>query len=479
MKKLIKLYTGILLLLGCSCNSWLDVDLVNQVEEERLFSTEQGFKEALAGVYSKMSKSAMYGQNLTFGIMDVFAQQYDYSSMGNSYKVFRDYNYEDETVKSAFVAFWSNQYKAIASVNNILRWADQNGGVMRESTRKQVIGEAYALRAFLHFDIYRMFAPDVKTNEQAAVVPYNRTFGVELPSVYTGKQFLALVHEDLQSALGYLEEDPIHALVPYQLWDNVDADKKNKDAADQYVARMNYFAVKALMARVYLAEGEYKLAREAAQEVIGCGKFHLVDIDKSVAVNDDVLDVLFSDEHIFSLRNKSIVDYTKSLNIVAEDLTGRVILSVPSTNSYLYGSNNDVRFWKWFDTSNKLTKYHSGNTKRFTAKVPMIRLAEMYLIAAEGWLNEDAAKAREILQELRDSRLREDEGEMGEVTMETLVSEMRREYFGEGQLFFAYKRLNHVIIRDTGEGNVPASESVFIFPLPDGEVDNGNRQTYN
>lgn len=242
---------------------------------------------------------------------------------------------------------------------------------------------------------------------------------------------------------------------------------------------MNYFAVKALMARVYLAEGEYKLAREAAQEVIGCGKFHLVDIDKSVAVNDDVLDVLFSDEHIFSLRNKSIVDYTKSLNIVAEDLTGRVILSVPSTNSYLYGSNNDVRFWKWFDTSNKLTKYHSGNTKRFTAKVPMIRLAEMYLIAAEGWLNEDAAKAREILQELRDSRLREDEGEMGEVTMETLVSEMRREYFGEGQLFFAYKRLNHVIIRDTGEGNVPASESVFIFPLPDGEVDNGNRQTYN
>lgn len=228
MKKLIKLYTGILLLLGCSCNSWLDVDLVNQVEEERLFSTEQGFKEALAGVYSKMSKSAMYGQNLTFGIMDVFAQQYDYSSMGNSYKVFRDYNYEDETVKSAFVAFWSNQYKAIASVNNILRWADQNGGVMRESTRKQVIGEAYALRAFLHFDIYRMFAPDVKTNGQAAVVPYNRTFGVELPSVYTGKQFLALVHEDLQSALGYLEEDPIHALVPYQLWDNVDADKKTR-----------------------------------------------------------------------------------------------------------------------------------------------------------------------------------------------------------------------------------------------------------
>ena len=35
----------------CSCNSWLDIKLINQSEESELFSTERGFTEALAGVY--------------------------------------------------------------------------------------------------------------------------------------------------------------------------------------------------------------------------------------------------------------------------------------------------------------------------------------------------------------------------------------------------------------------------------------------
>ena len=35
-----------------SCNSWLDVDLVNEIEEQELFSTPDGFQEALAGVYA-------------------------------------------------------------------------------------------------------------------------------------------------------------------------------------------------------------------------------------------------------------------------------------------------------------------------------------------------------------------------------------------------------------------------------------------
>lgn len=39
----------------CSCNSWLDIKLINQSEESELFSTERGFSEALAGVYYDMS----------------------------------------------------------------------------------------------------------------------------------------------------------------------------------------------------------------------------------------------------------------------------------------------------------------------------------------------------------------------------------------------------------------------------------------
>ena len=45
----------LLTLMLCSCNSWLDVDLINQSEESDLFSTERGFSEALAGGKSTQS----------------------------------------------------------------------------------------------------------------------------------------------------------------------------------------------------------------------------------------------------------------------------------------------------------------------------------------------------------------------------------------------------------------------------------------
>lgn len=53
----------LLTLMLCSCNSWLDIDLINQSEESDLFSTERGFSEALAGVYCDIAASNMYGRH--------------------------------------------------------------------------------------------------------------------------------------------------------------------------------------------------------------------------------------------------------------------------------------------------------------------------------------------------------------------------------------------------------------------------------
>ena len=48
MKKLI--YVLLALLSLSSCNNWLDVELDNKVDDNKLFSSAEGFKEALAGV---------------------------------------------------------------------------------------------------------------------------------------------------------------------------------------------------------------------------------------------------------------------------------------------------------------------------------------------------------------------------------------------------------------------------------------------
>lgn len=49
------------------------------------------------------------------------------------------------------------------------------------------------------------------------------------------------------------KDDPICSVVPYELGNGVD---ENKDQADQYVARMNYYAAKALLAGFIWIWGE-------------------------------------------------------------------------------------------------------------------------------------------------------------------------------------------------------------------------------
>ena len=102
----------------------------------------------------------MYGQNLSFGMIEVMSRVYDYTAVPNGMKIFRDYDYEDSDMESFIYLVWRGLYANIAAINNILEWSDRNASVLSEARRNQVKGEALALRAMHHYDVYRLFAPD-------------------------------------------------------------------------------------------------------------------------------------------------------------------------------------------------------------------------------------------------------------------------------------------------------------------------------
>ena len=81
----------VLLFIFSSCTNWLDVQLDNKVDDSKLFSSAEGFKEALAGVYSNMSKRNLYGRTLTMEYVDVLAKYYNASN--NTYQYLNEYNY--------------------------------------------------------------------------------------------------------------------------------------------------------------------------------------------------------------------------------------------------------------------------------------------------------------------------------------------------------------------------------------------------
>ena len=59
---------------------------------EDLFSTQEGFEDAVMGVYSLMTLPDVYGANLSFGYADVLAAYYTVGTKSAFYEASK-YNY--------------------------------------------------------------------------------------------------------------------------------------------------------------------------------------------------------------------------------------------------------------------------------------------------------------------------------------------------------------------------------------------------
>ena len=133
MKKYTLIILSSLLLAFTSCNNWLDVELDNKIEDTKLFTSASGFKEALAGVYSELSKSPLYGQRLSMEYMDILAGFYSYNAIRSTYEDWKDYDYESSASASVISGIWNSMYSNIAQVNCILYWADENASMLNKS----------------------------------------------------------------------------------------------------------------------------------------------------------------------------------------------------------------------------------------------------------------------------------------------------------------------------------------------------------
>ena len=124
MKKLSFILSIVGLQLCTSCNNWLDVTPQGQIEAENLYQTTRGCNSALGGIYYTFSGSNLYGQTLSYGLLDVFAQYWDFASTpDHMYYQAAQYDYENQTVVSAFRNVWSNLYYAITQCNAFIEYS--------------------------------------------------------------------------------------------------------------------------------------------------------------------------------------------------------------------------------------------------------------------------------------------------------------------------------------------------------------------
>jgi hypothetical protein len=474
-KYLIFLLLATCLVTGTGCKKWLDVQPNSEIRERELFTSEAGFKDALIGIYQLLATKPAYGENLTMGFVDAMAQRYTTTNTSHIFYSTARYDYTDTKAKGYISDIWSTLYKAIANVNNVLIQIDDKKNSFQGNNYNLVKGEALALRALLHFDLLRLFgaAPVVDGNRPS--IPYVTTFGLETYPLLTVNDVIANCLTDLDAAAERLSIDKT-IRVQY-----------NDDPFLSYTRNhMNYWAVKGLQARINLYKSDKAAAATAALEVITDGAANFPFIKTAAASAATNRDRAYTTEQLFSLYAYKITDYVDDYFKTVSSNGTPVLFTTKDNLNSLYettsGGSSDIRnvnLFAQYSSGYSSTKYwqdditkNNSNFDYLRGIIPVIRLSEMYYIAAE--CAATPAEGVAYLNTIRSNRgLSTFSTNISATTLEAeILKEYKKEMYAEGQLFYYFKRKNTALVDGSP---TKMTDVTWILPFPDNEVEFANR----
>ncbi len=432
------------------CKKWLDVDPPLQVDQNTVLSNEQGFREVLNGVYLQMGSRSLYGRDMTFGLMAVLGRSYDTTitpAVGNLYYEGARYNFNDASVRTTFKNIWDSLYQCIGNLNNLLANIESRQNVFTGNNYNTIKGEALGLRAFLHFDLLRMFAPSpAAVGLSVPAIPYVTKMNPYAISTSTTGAVIDSCVADLLAAQTLLSD------------------------ADMETSRFTSWAVKGLLARIYMYKGDLAKAQTQALAIINSNKFPLANSNT---------DLMFTKEHLFSLLSsfnislqyyKSVLNTTPPLGFGTINQTALFVTGSGSTQDWRRSFVDPATGSVSLTTRDISPRKCYATTNNPANVLPMIRMTEMYYIAAEcATAGMDSLTATNLLDSVRVHRklvvytqtaLKRDS-----LNVE-IAKEYQKEFLGEGQMFFFYKRKNMPIstLPFTKAPVVSNASYVFIKP---------------
>lgn len=500
MKAIKYLLMGLLVISAISCKKWLDVKPTSELDRSDLFSTEGGYVEALSGVYANLTKPALYGRELTWGTLDVLSGTY-YPNITGEYGSMLNYRYKrsnggfDESAAVKIDNVWKGMYTQIANLNALLETIDDNQKIFTGNNYSTIKGEALGLRAFLHFELLRMFGTSFAAGGSSTVsIPFVFELSKLSAPLLTGENAISLIIEDLKTSKKLLENDPFRlGTTPPQVLAPLPDGAYSSFGIKSYHNRrfsFNYYAAIATLSRAYLWRGDKVNALAYAKEIIAEQEvkfpWALTGNISTIGGSSPNQDRTFATEHIFALNIRKINDYMDGYIYFG---TSPLVLSNLAPYAYfssggIFEGSTDIR-QLYLATSQSGTKFSNKYYQIaeiysfFQQRVPMIRVSEMYYIAAE--CETDLNQARLFLDAVRSKRGLSNMALAPGITRAQLDIEVRKEYqkefIGEGQLWYYLKRnnldLTDFSIQDIYHTFYFTNKNFYVFDLPDEE--NANR----
>lgn len=472
--------TACVLFSSCG-NDWLEnAQPSTSTESSKAITSVRDAQYALNGVYDILRGYEYYGARMTY-YADATGE--DMMANGDTKRVAKNYlfDFNKDNVPSSL---WYQPYRAIRNVNGLLDYVNSVAESALTAELKDIKGQALTIRAMGHFDLAKVYGkPFTQDNGASLAAPIEITkhLPTSKPSRNTVKEVYVQVITDLETATSLL-------------------------SAARNDGKLNKFAAQLLLARAYLYTGEdlkaYNTVTKMISEAVTAktaakGQYTLWTNDEysGVWAKDFTSEILFqlainkvengpAKEGIGNLMwrggyNDIILsgDYLTLLNTDLDDIRQKIIIKFTDSkkNNFYY-----------------LNKY-PGNTAAGEnpeqADIPVLRLSEAYLIAAEAAVKlGDNANALKYLNAIV-TRANPAKSITGTVTLARVMDERRKELVGEGHRLFDAMRNNMRIERKSSTHASPllrADTKSFdrtsykvILPIPRSEIDANNNIVQN
>ena len=481
MKRFIYLLCAAGLFAMTACDNFLDVRPESERVENDQFKDAQGFEDAIYGGYGELQDENSYGRYMYWGFTEVLASNLGcYEDEAQFAQPLSEYDYEANEVQTVIANMWSEQYAIIGYINNILAHLDERPDLTLHDYYR---GEMLGLRAFLHFDLLRLFAP---TDESAQGIPYVTTYSYAVKPFYTVGEVYDFILADLDEAERLLAAEESEMDYP-RTNDNV------RNFLNYRNTHFNLYAVWATKARVYWMRGDMANAATYAERVIASEKFPLAtpqemgDYLAGKLSEKETIFGVYSSSYIESVRTliynqTSFVSYRPYSSSGSTQLPFETIYSTDGddgSSDYRYSLQYDSNTGLWSKIIDHYTLEGGSNTPSGWEErhdgFTLIHVSEMYLIAAEALLTRDYARALSYFDtELSSRGLRGFATRGLTLTGENIYNEYRKELFGEGQIWFNMKRLGRDIPSNALGRTLPASDTYYVVPIPDDEYEYRN-----
>jgi hypothetical protein len=322
-------------LIFSSCDDFLDIKPVGKV----IPTTYKDFRGFLTNAYETVPKdralSSVRGDELK---LKYSAWSDDYKSYESNF-IWNDIDPDINTIDFP----WQQFYKSILNANHVIL----EGVAATEGTKDeidQLVGEAYLLRAYLHFGLANLYADIYSAdNLEKKAIPLATT--IDIWKNYTPNTIAEVykqITDDIEAGIALL---------------NIDEQPKG------FNYRFSKVSAYGFAARVYLYMGEWDTAKDYAK--------------KAYDINNTLIDLNTDDAQL-------PVEFNSVENILALEQTfdsnfkWTFYVSKKLTDSF--DKDNDKRFAKYFEADGE--DYKSLLGKELKNKVSM-RTSEFYLMLAE------------------------------------------------------------------------------------------------